>query len=205
MILLRTARTTEKDLLNQNLFFRSTAIQFQTGWDLRSGMREVMQCNFRRYFLHSFWRHSWKSPEMNHQWGLGPSNKAEQRLRKHAGTTWAISCLWHWRPSWTTTCLGKCWENCTELAILIPFQQVPWGPWQAASPSLYDLWHKECHRAQLFSHFCLISMQNLQGTWWSIWTAKPAIRLVTCNFMYLFPPHADSTVANLTVLKARAA
>lgn len=130
------------------------------------------------------------------------SRAFSQRLRNHADATWAISCLWHCRlrgTAWPTACLGKCWENCTELATLVPFQQIPGGPWQAAAPPLHESWHEECHRAQFFHHFYLISMQNLQGIWWSVWAAMPAITLMTRSFMYLFPPHADSTLPNLCV------
>lgn len=77
-----------------------------------------MQCIFKRYFLLSFWRHLWMNLEMKHQWGLRPSHKVEQRLRNHAGTTWAISCLRHWRPSWTATSWQVLrephWAGCTH-------------------------------------------------------------------------------------------
>ena len=49
--------TTEKDILNQKLFFSSTAIQFQTRQDLRTGGKQVMQHSFRKYSALSFWRH----------------------------------------------------------------------------------------------------------------------------------------------------
>lgn len=208
LIVWGTLRTTEKAILKQTLFFSSTAIQFQTGQILRSGGKQVMQCSFRKYSALSFWRHSWMSLEMKHQWCLGPSHKDGQRLRNHADTTWATSCLRYCRPrgtAWPTACLCKRWENCTALGILVPFQEIPGGPWQAAAPPLHEPWHEECHRAQFFHHFYLISLQNLQGLWWSIWAAMPAITLMTRGFMHLFPPHADSTLSNVPVLKARVA
>lgn len=82
------------------------------------------------------------------------------------------------------------WQVLRELhwaGYTCSFPADPRGLWQAAAPPLHEPWHEECHRAQSFHHFYLISMQNLQGIWWSIWAAMPAIRLMIRSFMYLSP------------------
>lgn len=153
-------------------------------------MREVVQCSFRRYFLLSFRRHSWMSLEIKHQWGLRPFHNFSQ-----SWTETKKSCRHHLSyqlPATLDTILDNyvSWQVLRELhwaGYTIHFQQVPRGPWQAAAPSLYDLWLKECHRAQFFSHFCLISLQNLQGIWWSIQAAMPAMTLMTCSLCIFFP------------------
>lgn len=150
---MRNTEDNWKDILNQKLFFSSIAIHFPTEQDLWSGGKQVMQCSFRKYSALSFWKHSWLSLEMKHQCSLWPPHKDGQRLRNHAVTTWAISCLQHCRPrgtAWSAAYLGKCWEDGTKLATLISFQQIPGGPWQAAAPPLHEPWHEECNRAQFF-------------------------------------------------------
>lgn len=103
---------------------------------------------------------------------------------------------------------GMSWQVLRELhwaGYTCSFPADPRGLWQAAAPPLHEPWHEECHRAQSFHHFYLISMQNLQGIWWSIWAAMPAIRLMICSFMYLSPLIQMALSQISWVLKARAA
>lgn len=205
---MRNTEDNWKDILNQKLFFSSINVHFPTGQDLWSGRKQVMQCSFRKYSALSFWKHSWLSLEMKHQCSLRPPHKDGQRLRNHAVTTWATSCLQHCRPrgtAWSAAYLGKCWENCTKLATLISLQQIPGGPWQAAASPLHEPRHEECNRVRFFHHLYLISVQNLQGIRWNTSAAMPANTELTSSFMYLFSPRADSILPNLSALTARVA
>lgn len=167
-------------------------------------MRAVMQCNFRRYFLLSFWRHSWMSLEIKHRWGLRPSNKVEQRVRNHAGTTRVISCLQHWRPSWTTTCLAS--VERTALSWL--YYSFPASPMRPLTGSCsFSLWPVTWRMPQgsilqplLFNIYAKPSGNMMK------YLGSNASHYIDDMQLYVsFSPHADSTLPNLTVLKARVA
>ena len=119
-----------------------------------------------------------------------------------------ISCLQHCRPrgtAWPTASLGKHWENCTELAKLVPFQQILEGLWHAAAPPLHEPWHEECHRAQFFHHFHFNIYAKPPGNMMKYMGSNASHYVDNMQLHISFPPHADGTLPDRSMLKATVA